>query len=116
MGIKAWLILGGSLAALGVGAYFYLAPSAADSIAPVLTLPPAPPEATPEQVHQVCGACHLYPPADTFPKSAWRREVKQGYEFLSNSSLRLDYPPLESVALYYERRAPEALPPIPTFP
>jgi hypothetical protein len=116
MGKTGWLILAGFVLALGIGGYVYLAPSTADSAAPVLTLPPAPPEATSAQVHQLCGACHLYPPADTFPKSAWRREVKQGYEFLANSSLRLDYPPLESVALYYEQRAPEALPPIPPFP
>jgi hypothetical protein len=116
MGRTAWLVLGGFVLALCVAGYVYLAPSAADSPAPVLTLPPAPPEATTEQVHQVCGACHLYPPADTFPQSAWRREVKQGYDFLSNSNLRLDYPPLESVALYYEHRAPETLPQFPAFP
>src|SRR5205085_165710 len=92
-------------------------PPSADSTVPlVLTLSPAPPEATSAQVHELCAACHAYPPADSFPKSAWRQEVKQGYEFLANSSLRLDYPSLESVALYYENRAPEALAPIPAFP
>jgi hypothetical protein len=114
---KKWcLALGVGLLALGVGGYLYLAPSAAGPAAPALTLPPASPEATAEQVHQLCGACHAYPPADSFPKSAWRREVKQAYDFLRGSSLRLDYPPLESVALYYENRAPEALPPLPAFP
>src|SRR5262245_31270603 len=70
-------------------------------------------EATSEQVHQLCGACHAYPPPDTFPRSAWRKEVKQGYDFFHNDpSLRFDYPPLESVVRYYERRAPEARPPL----
>ena len=27
-------------------------------------------EATPEQVHALCGACHAYPPPETFPRSA----------------------------------------------
>jgi hypothetical protein len=108
--------LGCFVLALGVGAYVFLVPPSPPSVAPVLALPPAPPEAAPEQVHQLCGACHFYPPADTFPKSAWRGEVKQGYDFLHSSSLRLDYPPLESVALYYEHRAPEALPALPHFP
>jgi hypothetical protein len=70
-----------------------------------------PQAASSEQVHQFCGtACHRYPPADTFPRSAWRREVKQAYDFLRSSSLRIDFPSQESVALYYEHRAPEALP------
>jgi hypothetical protein len=115
-GWKTWLLLGGLLLALAVAGYIQLAPPSGKPDAPVLALPPAPPEATAEQVHQVCGACHAYPPADSFPKSAWRREVKQAYEFLRNSSLRLDYPPLESVALYYENRAPEAFPSISPFP
>lgn len=66
-------------------------------------------EATAEQVHETCGVCHAYPPPETFPKDAWRREVKQAYDFLRDSKLRLDFPSLESVALYYENRAPEQL-------
>jgi hypothetical protein len=78
---------------------------------PALTLPPEPPEATAEQVQQFCGSCHAYPPPDTFPRSAWRREVRQGYDFFAKSSLLgMDFPSLESIALYYEKRAPETLP------
>jgi hypothetical protein len=69
-------------------------------------------EASAEQVHQFCGACHAYPPADTFPRYAWRKEVKQGYDFFHDSGLSLDYPALDSVVAYYERRAPEKLPAI----
>src|SRR5207302_3277342 len=73
--------------------------------------PETPAEATPEQVHQFCGsACHPYPPADTFPRATWRREIKQAFDFFRNSKLQIDFPSQESVALYYERRAPVELP------
>src|SRR5262249_38960131 len=75
------------------------------------TLPPLPAEATSGQVHAFCGKCHAYPPADSFPKSAWRREVKGGYDFFRESNLQIDYPSLESVVQYYEKQAPEELPP-----
>jgi hypothetical protein len=68
-------------------------------------------EASAAQVRKFCGvACHAYPPAETFPRSAWRREVKQAYDFFRNSKLAIDFPSQESVALYYERRAPAELP------
>lgn len=77
-------------------------------------LPSESAEATTEEVHRLCGACHAYPPPDTFPRHAWRREVKQGYDFFHDDlSLRFDYPPLEAVVRYYEKRAPESLPPLP---
>ena len=41
-------------------------------------MPPEPPEATAEQVRQACTGCHAYPPPESFPRSAWRKEVKQG--------------------------------------
>jgi hypothetical protein len=74
-------------------------------------MPGEPREASAEQVHRFCGtACHAYPPPDVFPRSAWRREVKQAYDFFRNSDLQMDFPSQESVALYYERRAPEEWP------
>lgn len=77
-----------------------------------VTLPPIPAEATSEQVHQMCGtSCHAYPPPDSFPKFAWRKEVKQGFDFFRDSKLQIDYPSLESVVQYYEKRAPDELPP-----
>jgi hypothetical protein len=69
-------------------------------------MPAAVAEATPEQVHSLCGTCHAYPPPDTFPRSAWRKEVKQAYDFLRDSTLPSPYPSLESVVRYYETRAP----------
>jgi hypothetical protein len=72
---------------------------------------PAPEEASAAQVHQFCGtACHAYPPPETFPRSAWRREIQQAYDFFGSSKLAIDFPSQEGVALYYERRAPAALP------
>src|SRR5262249_1095687 len=43
-------------------------------------------EATSAQVHQFCGACHAYPPPETFPRSDWRFEVMQGYGFYEHSN------------------------------
>jgi hypothetical protein len=74
---------------------------------------PRPTEATSEEVHHFCGtACHPYPPPETFPRSAWRGQIKQAYGFFQSSKLQMDFPSLESVALYYERRAPAQLSPI----
>ncbi len=69
-------------------------------------------EASSEEVHSLCAACHAYPEPETFPRSVWRKEVKQGYDFLRDSMLAGDFPSLESVVLYYEARAPQQLPTI----
>jgi hypothetical protein len=75
-----------------------------------LTLPPLPGEASSEQVHAFCGACHAYPPAGTLPRAEWRKEIKLAYRFFANNPLLgVNYPPLESVVAYYERQAPEEL-------
>src|SRR5262249_19238176 len=50
------------------------------------------------------------PPPDTFPRSSWRKEVRQAYDFLRDSPLAGPYPSLEGVVRYYEGRAPEELP------
>jgi hypothetical protein len=74
----------------------------------------SPREANAEQVHRFCGtACHSYPPPNTFPRSLWRYEIKQAYDLFRDSNLSFpDFPSQESVALYYEKRAPEELPPL----
>src|SRR5947209_18269617 len=100
------VLAGGTIAAARL-----LSPAAEDH---PLSLPPLPPEASAEQVHQFCGACHAYPPAETLPRAEWRREVRLAYDFFAKSPLKaMDYPPLESVVAYYERRAPEELPLLP---
>ncbi len=71
---------------------------------------PAPVEATAKAVRDFCGACHAYPPPDTLPRSAWRKEVKQGYDFFYRSVMQREtFPPLEEVVVYYESRAPAEL-------
>jgi hypothetical protein len=65
----------------------------------------------PEQVHQFCGACHAYPPPDTFPRWAWKEEVERGYVFFGNQGRGLRPPSIEDVIRYYEKRAPDKLPP-----
>src|SRR5579859_4053885 len=77
--------------------------------------PPSPrPAETPtdieQQVHTFCGACHEYPPPDSFPRKHWRAEVERGFRFFEQSTLRLKPPPLESVVKHYEERAPEEFP------
>jgi cytochrome c5 len=100
-GLSAWLVIRA------------LPGTPAEETAPAAAVPAAPAavaEATSGQVHALCGACHAYPPPDTFPRSAWRSEVKQGYDFLRDSTLAGPYPSLESVVRYYEARAPLELP------
>jgi tetratricopeptide (TPR) repeat protein len=85
-----------------------------------LTTKPDSGEASEAQVHQFCGACHAYPPAETFPRPAWRTEVLRGFRFFESSTdrniellpQRMAIPSIESVVRYYERRAPAALPPV----
>ena len=71
--------------------------------------PASPLEASTEQVHQLCGACHAYPQPESFPKFAWRKEVQLGFDFLRDSSKSGEFPSMESVVLYYENRAPAQL-------
>jgi tetratricopeptide (TPR) repeat protein len=67
-------------------------------------------EAEENEVRRLCAACHTYPPPDSFPRAAWRKEVRQGFELLHDSPLGGQFPPLESIVTYYEHRAPEQLP------
>src|SRR5262245_28080141 len=105
--------LGLAAAIFGLSAWFViraLPGTPAAKTAPASALPAGVEVATPEQVHALCGACHAYPPPETFPRSAWRKEVKQGYDFLRDSTLAPPYPSQESVVRYYETRAPLKLP------
>ena len=100
LAVAALLIVGGL-------SYAFLAPAPA----PVLALGAEPAEATEDQVRSMCVGCHVYPPPDSFPKSAWRKEVKQAFDFFHDDpKYRTAHPSLESVTRYYESRAPESLP------
>jgi hypothetical protein len=77
-----------------------------------LPVDPVQPEEVVEsgQVHQFCGACHAYPPPDTFPQHQWKHEVSRGYDFFHRSGLTLQPPPMKGVIKYYEDLAPLDLP------
>src|SRR5687767_7854253 len=77
---------------------------------------PAAAEASAKDVHTFCGLCHAYPPPESFPRSAWREEVRKGYDFFRDANLRHEAPDLESVVSYYEKRAPQQLPAAPREP
>ncbi|MFL5244553.1 MAG: FG-GAP repeat domain-containing protein [Gemmataceae bacterium] len=105
--------IGLAAAVFGVSAWVMVRPLAAtpsEEEGPAPAVPAAVAEASAEQVHALCGNCHAYPPPDTFPRSAWRKEIKQGYDFLRDSALASPYPSLESVVRYYETRAPLEMP------
>jgi len=109
-----WVVAAFVVSASVVG--FWLLPNT-PSLPPVreVVVPSPPPRATeadPGQVHQFCGHCHAYPPAETFPKAHWRKEIRRAYDFFRDSSLQIEAPSLESVALYYEKRAPVSFPPV----
>jgi hypothetical protein len=102
------LLVAGMALAVGVAAYVAFRPSA--STATAVEMRPEPPEASTEEVHRLCAACHAYPPPDSFPRAAWRKEVKRGYDFFHKDlTYRFPYPPLDAVVRYYEARAPEQL-------
>lgn len=70
-----------------------------------------------QQVHAFCGgACHAYPPADSFPRQHWRAEVERGFRFFDQSGLAIAPPKLSHVIRYYEDRAPSELPPATVIP
>lgn len=100
-------IVTSAILAIGVGVYLSQPESFPQGAAVSGEAPPA--EASAEEVHKLCAACHAYPPPESFPRSAWRKEVKQGYDFFHDSNLQMEYPSLEAVVQYYERRAPAAL-------
>jgi hypothetical protein len=109
---KVWpaaLLVGlGVLAAGGVGVYAYR--RSQDEPPPVIVTSTTG-EVSEARLDQFCGACHTVPPPDTFPRSAWKEQVEQGYTFFSQAGMPLQAPPIDQVVRYYEQRAPEELPP-----
>jgi hypothetical protein len=57
-----------------------------------------------------CGDCHAIPPAASFAKADWLKEVQQGYEFYWDSG-RTDLvePEMKGVVAYFQAQAPEEL-------
>jgi hypothetical protein len=104
------LLLAAALGAAGV--FVVVLRYAAVGPPPPATDPPPAEAAEVEQsIHAFCGACHAYPPPDTFPRDAWEDEVKQGFGFFEASDLTIQPPPFNAVVKHYKDRAPEELPP-----
>lgn len=62
------------------------------------------------QVTTFCGACHATPPANSFPRAAWPKEVARGFDFYHESG-RTDLvePDQQKVVEYYQSLAPVSL-------
>lgn len=94
----------------------FLVPSAAVACVAVLALLllSSRPEPSLAHVQAVCGSCHLFPPPDVLPRSAWRTQIEH------MASLRSYLPPdsgaaspefeVEEIVAWYESQAPERLP------
>jgi len=115
-------VMSSSVARRFASRYRWAAPVAVFVMLATCSKAPEPPPAIPpvvgdpdditQQVHNFCGgACHAYPPADSFPRKYWRDEVERGFRFFEKSGLALKAPPIESVVRYYEKQAPEELAP-----
>src|SRR5438309_2685632 len=69
-----------------------------------------------ERIAAFCGDCHALPNPSSFPKSSWKKEVEQGFDFYRLSRRTdLAVPARDAVVAFFESRAPErlSLPPLP---
>jgi FG-GAP-like repeat len=106
-----WLLAlagGGLIAAAGAALFFYKL--ATEFPRPTISTTVADKELD-AHVHEFCGHCHAFPPPETFPRSAWKYEVEQGYGFFELYSPPLHAPPIDVVVKYFQDRAPKKLPP-----
>ena len=69
---------------------------------PPSAAPPPAPADLDKQLNTICSHCHAYPPADTFPRSAWKEEVEQAYRFAADAKMPTALPPIDSVIKYFE--------------
>ena len=61
-------------------------------------------------IRTFCGACHVMPQPESFPKAMWYEEVKRGYDFYYLSQRHDLKPPRQTdVAAYFRERAPEQI-------
>jgi hypothetical protein len=96
------------LSAVPVGVYLYYFVWS-PRIAPGSEIPPETPELI-EQIHTFCGACHRYPPPETFPRKHWPDEVDRGFQFFTQSGMALKAPNRDATVRYYQTRAPVDFP------
>jgi hypothetical protein len=101
----AVLVLGTALA----GGYFYFNRPTPNEVHVAPGLPPRS-YLNRVKIEYFCSRCHAYPPADVFPRSVWKQEVEQAYQFFAESSLSMQAPPIEDAIRYYEEGSPLELP------
>jgi hypothetical protein len=99
-----------ALGTTAAAAYFYRARPAPPQEPPPVAEPPRRAYGSPLQIQHFCSSCHAFPPADSFPRAAWKQEVEQAYGFFKQSRLAMQPPPQEAVVRWYENLAPEELP------
>lgn len=81
---------------------------------PGITPPPVHPPPTKDlayRIHDFCGKCHAFPPADIFPRSDWEKEVDRMFAIYQNYGRPLNPPPSPEIIQWYQERAPDKLPP-----
>lgn len=107
---RPWVLLGiGAVVIVGVlSGFYYIQGRSAPRLPPPVTNPGSVGDIA-AQVHEFCGACHAYPPAESFPRSDWKMEVEQAYLLFAQSQMTIPAPPIEAVIKYYEDRAPVEL-------
>src|SRR5437868_4759805 len=101
-----------TLGAAAAVAYFHLGHpvpslpnSGLETRSPLTSSLPQPATTSPLEIEDFCSRCHAFPPADTFPRSAWKQEVEKAYKIIAQSNVYLKPVPLEHVLHYYEKRA-----------
>lgn len=64
----------------------------------------------PPHIASFCGGCHAFPSPSSFPKDAWPREVRRGFQFYRQSSRTDLVEPVEAeVVAWFRNAAPERL-------
>src|SRR5215472_12604223 len=92
-GRRLWLWSGGALLAVAAAVFLTLQGcnrNGGDGP------PPVTPSATPnlpERIQRFCGSCHENPPADTFPRFAWKDLIERMYLMFNESGRPLQPPP-----------------------
>ncbi|RMG35025.1 MAG: VCBS repeat-containing protein [Planctomycetota bacterium] len=65
----------------------------------------------PPHIASFCGGCHAFPSPTSFPKDAWAREVRRGFQFYRQSSRTDLVEPIEAdVVAWFRQAAPDRLP------
>ncbi len=64
-----------------------------------------------DSITRFCGSCHAVPQPETFPKDAWFKEVRRGFDFYYSSGRKdVAIPDQSDVIAWYQARAPDVLP------